>query len=203
MPDHNTITDLATLENHYASPGRASLIKVTNYLTPAYATWIGCSRFCVLSTVGPHGTDGSPRGDDSPVAKMPDPQTLLMPDWRGNNRLDTLRNIVEDGRISCMFMVPVSDNVVRVNGHAKVSVAKDLIAQFVDNGRRPTSVIVIKIAEVYSQCARALMRSELWNGQDNSAGLPTVGQMLAEVEAGFDGDAYDADWPGRAAKTMW
>lgn len=203
MQKTDRITDIAALEALYGTPGEASVIKVTDHLIPTYAAWINRSRFCVLSTVGANGTDGSPRGDDGPVVRIADAKTLLMPDWRGNNRMDSLRNIVSDGRVSLMFMVPGSNNVVRVNGMAVVSVAPDLIGQFSDKGRAPRSVIVITIAEVYSQCARALMRSQTWTSGDESDGLPSVGDMLAEVEAGFDGAAYDADWLPRATKTLW
>ncbi len=199
----DVITDIAALEALYGTPGKASLIKVTDHLTPAYRHWILRSRFCVLTTVGPDGTDGSPRGDDGSLVQELDARTLLLPDWRGNNRMDSLRNIVTDGRVSLMFMVPGSNNVMRVNGRAEVSVADDLLGRFSDKGRKPRSVIVVHIAEVYSQCARAVMRSGIWTAGDMSEGLPTVGDMLAEVEAGFDGAAYDAEWPGRAAKTMW
>ena len=199
----NVITDIATLEALYGTPAKASIIKVADRLTPLYATWIAASRFCVVSTVGPEGTDGSPRGDDGPVVQVLDAKTLLMPDWRGNNRIDTLRNVVADGRISLMFMVPGSNNVIRVNGRAVVSVSADLIGRFDDRGRQPRSVVVITVDEVYSQCARALMRAGLWASADESAGLPTVGELLAEQEAGFDGAAYDAGWAARAEKTMW
>lgn len=203
MSQADHITDVAALEALYGTPGKASVIKVTDHLTNTYRTWIERSRFCVLSTVGPEGTDGSPRGDDGAVVRVADAKTLLMPDWRGNNRMDTLRNIVRDGRVSLMFMIPGSNNVIRVNGTAVVSVSDDLLGQFSDKGRAPRSVIVVTIAEVYSQCARALMRSGTWTSGDESEGLPTVGQMLAEVEEGFDGAAYDAEWAGRAVKTMW
>lgn len=199
----NAITDIAELEALYDTPGQDSLIKVTDHLTPAYHAWIERSRLCIVSTVGPNGTDGSPRGDSGPVVTIKDPQTLLMPDWRGNNRMDTLRNIVADGRISLMFMISGSNNVMRVNGTAIVTVDPEAIALFSDKGRAPRSVIEIEIAEVYSQCARALMRSATWTSGDESGGLPTVGQMLTEIETGFDGDAYDVAWAPRAAKTMW
>ncbi|MEL6681026.1 MAG: pyridoxamine 5'-phosphate oxidase family protein [Pseudomonadota bacterium] len=202
MADH-VIRDIAQLEALYGQPGKASLIKVADHLTPLYAKWIMASRLCVVSTVRPDGTDGSPRGDDGPVVQMQDAKTLLMPDWRGNNRMDTLRNIVADGRISLMFMVPGSNNVMRINGTDVVSVDPDLLGRFDANGRQPRSVVVITVAEVYSQCARALMRAKVWSSDDESAGLPTVGELLAEQEAGFDGTGYDAEWPGRAAKTMW
>lgn len=112
------ITTVSQLETLYDRPSRNSLVKVAQHITPEYGAWIGASRFCILSTVGADGTDGSPRGDEDPVAWIQDPQTLLMPDWRGNNRLDSLRNIVEDGRVSLMFMVPGDANVVRINGQA-------------------------------------------------------------------------------------
>ena len=203
MPDDHIIRDVAALEALYGEPGEASLIKVADHLTPEYRRWIMASRFCVLSTVGPDGTDGSPRGDAGPVVQERDDRTLLMPDWRGNNRTDSLRNIVEDGRVSLMFMVPGSNNVIRVNGRAQVSTAPDLLARFRDKGRAPRAVIVIAIAEIYSQCARALLRSRLWTAGDDSAGLPSVGEILAAMKDGFDGASYDADWQSRADKTMW
>jgi PPOX class probable FMN-dependent enzyme len=203
MPQADQITDIATLEALYGTPGKASFVKVTDHLNNTYRTWIERSRFCILSTIGDGGTDGSPRGDDGPVVRVQDSKTLLMPDWRGNNRMDSLRNIVSDGRVSLMLMIPGSNNVIRVNGTAVVSVAADLLGRFSDKGRAPRSVIVVTIAEVYSQCARALMRSKTWTSGDESAGLPTVGQILAEIEEGFDGAAYDTEWVGRAEKTMW
>ncbi len=202
MADH-VVEDVAALEALYGTPGKASLIKVASHLTPLYRKWIMVSRLCIVSTVGPDGTDGSPRGDDGPVVQELDEKTLLLPDWRGNNRMDTLRNIVRDGRISLMFMVPGSNNVIRVNGRAVVSLDPDLLARFVQKGRQPRSVVVITIAEVYSQCARALMRARSWSSDDESADLPTVGDLLAEQEAAFDGVAYDAEWADRAEKTMW
>ncbi|MCK0095032.1 pyridoxamine 5'-phosphate oxidase family protein [Yoonia sp. F2084L] len=202
MADH-VIRDVAVLEALYGTPGKASLIKVAPHLTPLYRKWIMASRLCIVSTVGPEGTDGSPRGDDGPVVQELDQTTLLLPDWRGNNRIDTLSNIVTDGRISLMFMIPGSNNVIRVNGTAAVSVAPDLIDRFEQKGRHPRSVVVITIAEVYSQCARALMRARVWTSDDESDDLPTVGALLAEQEEAFDGAEYDAAWADRAAKTMW
>ena len=172
-------------------------------MTPLYRKWIMASKFCVLSTVGSNGTDGSPRGDDGPVVQELDSKTLLLPDWRGNNRIDTLRNIVNDGRISLMFVIPGSDNVIRVNVTAVVALAPDLLGRFSQKGRQPRCVVVITITEVYSQCARALMRARVWSSDDDSAGLPTIGELLVEQEAGFDGEEYDASWAGRASKTMW
>ena len=197
------VNDIAALEALYGTPGQPSLRKVADHLTPLYRKWVMASRFAVLTTVGEGGTDGSPRGDDGPVVTELDPKTLAMPDWRGNNRLDSLRNIVTDGRVSLMFMVPGSNTVVRINGVARLTADKDLRARFERKGRLPATVIVIRIGEVYTQCARAVMRAGLWS-RDDAEGLPTPGEILAEVSSGEEGGAeYDAAWPARAAKTMW
>lgn len=197
------IKDIKALEALYGTPAPASTRKVVHRLTPLYRQWIMASRYCVLSTAGPDGTDGSPRGDYGPVVLELDEHTLAMPDWRGNNRLDSLRNIVSDGRVSCMFMVPGSNTVVRLNGTAKLTNEADLRARFERTGKHPAIVIVIRIAEIYTQCARATIRAGLWS-RDDSAGLPTVGELLAEASDGDEGGAaYDANWSGRAAKTMW
>ncbi len=198
------VEDITELEALYGAPGIASTAKVADHLTPLYLKWIMASRFCVVSTVGQSGTDGSPRGDDGPVVRALDAKTLAMPDWRGNNRMDTLRNIVADGRISLMFMVAGSNTVVRVNGQAKVTTDSELCGSFEVQVRHPRSVIVIRIEEVYTQCARAVMRAGLWTAGDRSDGLPSAGEILAEQTAGAEGgQAYDEAWGARAAKTMW
>ncbi len=198
------ITSLEDLHAHYGQPGQAATVKVTDHLTPAYRAWLERSRFCILTTVGPEGTDGSPRGDDGPVVRALDPRTLALPDWKGNERIDSLRNIVRDGRVSLIFLIPGSATAIRVNGTARLTADDPLRESFRHGEALPRSVIVISIAEVYSQCARAILRAGLWTGGDQSAGLPTAGDMLREItEGGIDGAAYDADWPGRAAKTMW
>lgn len=198
------ITEITALEALYGQPGAPAMRKVATQMTPLYREWIMAAKLCVLSTVGPMGTDGSPRGDDGPVVTELDERTLAMPDWRGNNRLDSLRNIVEDGRVSLMFMVPGSNNVVRVNGQAFLTDDADLRARFEKKGRQPATVIIIEIGEMYTQCARALMRAGTWSGEDQSAGLPTVGDILAEMTSGEEGGApYDDAWGARAAKTMW
>ncbi|WP_293572769.1 pyridoxamine 5'-phosphate oxidase family protein [Phaeobacter sp.] len=192
------------LEALYGTPGAPSLRKVAHQLTPLYRKWIMSSRLCMLTTVGPEGTDDSPRGDDGPVVLELDPDRLALPDWRGNNRLDSLRNIVRDGRVSLMFLVPGSNNVVRVNGTAQVTADPDLLQRFDKAGKRPRTVIVIEINEIYSQCARAFMRARIWTAGDESEGLPTVGALLAEQTEGEEGGrTYDEEWAPRAAKTMW
>lgn len=199
------VTSLEALETLYPDvPAPAATVKVARRMTPAYRAWIERARFCFLATVGPEGSDCSPRGDDGPVVLELDPGTLALPDWRGNNRIDSLRNIVRDPRVSLAFMVNGSDNVVRVNGAARLSADPALLARFEQGGKHPRTVIVVEIGEIYSQCARALIRSRLWKGGNQAEGLPTVGQILSEMTRGtLDGAAYDAEWPGRAAQTMW
>jgi PPOX class probable FMN-dependent enzyme len=201
MTPIETLEDLHAL---YGTPGDAALRKVADRLTPEYARWIERSRFCILSTVGPEGTDASPRGDDGPVVSPLDDRHLAMPDWRGNQRLDSLRNILRDPRVSLMFMVPGSNNVIRINGRAIVTADKTLRDRLGRGDIRPATVIVIEIKEVYSQCARALVRSRLWTAGEESQGLPTVGQILAAMtDDEVGGERYDAEWAGRAIKTLW
>ncbi len=197
------ITDIAELEALYDQVSPRSITKVATRVTPHYRTWIERSRFCVFTTVGPEGTDGTPRGDDGPVVQIADDKTILMPDWRGNNRLDTLRNIVRDGRVSLMFMVPGSNTVVRVNGTAVLTADPEVTERFEQKGMHPRSVAVITIGELYFQCAKALMRSGLWTRGDESAGLPSAGDFLREAEEGFDAETYDAAYIERAKSQMW
>ncbi|MCB1446598.1 MAG: pyridoxamine 5'-phosphate oxidase family protein [Rhizobiaceae bacterium] len=197
-----TVEELKAL---YGMPVEASIIKVRPSLTLAYRRMIEASPFVALATAGPEGLDCSPRGDAAQVVHVEDERTILMPDWRGNNRVDSLANIVRDPRVALMFLVPGSNTAMRVNGRAIVAVESALVERFEMDGRHPRSVIVITIEEVHCQCARALIRSDLWN-PDKFADLkqlPTVGQMMVEIKQGFDGAAYDREWPGRAAGTMW
>ncbi len=197
------IETIEALEALYGTPLPASQRKVARRLTPLYRKWIMTARFCVLTTVGPDGTDGSPRGDDGPVVIELDPRTLAMPDWWGNNRLDSLRNIVTDGRVSLLFLVSGSNSTVRVNGRARLSADESLRGRFERAGKVPTSVIVIEISEVYFQCARALLRAGIWQ-RDDSADLPRPGAILAEMTDGEEGGAeYDRAWPERAARSLW
>ena len=200
----NDITTLEELEALYGAPDPNALMKVAREVTKEYGAWILASRFAVISTVGPEGTDGSPRGDEGPVVQIADPTTLLMPDWRGNNRADSLRNIIEDGRISLMFMVPGKTNVIRVNGRATLTRDPALMARFRVQSREPRLIIRISVHEVYSQCARALIRSALWSRNEADRALPSMGDILkAQTKGAVDGAAYDANWAARAAKTMW
>lgn len=194
------------LEALYGTPSPTSLRKVADHITPEYRAWINASVFCALATVGPEGADASPRGDRGQCVWELDEKTLLMPDRRGNNRMDSLRNIVRDGRVALMFLTQGSNTVTRVNGRAEISIDPDLKDRFVVEGKAPKSVIVIHIEEVYFQCAKAVMRSGLWD-QDtwpDLDALPSVGQILKSMTNGeAGGPQYDADYPRRSKETMW
>ncbi|MGD9476539.1 pyridoxamine 5'-phosphate oxidase family protein [Shinella sp. G-2] len=199
------VTSVEELQALYGEPGEASLVKVTDHLLPEYRAMIAASPFMALATVGPEGLDCSPRGDAGAVIHIEDERTLMLPDWRGNNRIDSLSNIVRDPRVALMFLIPGSNTTMRLNGRAVVRIDDAITQRFVMDGRHPRAVVVIAIEEVYSQCARAVLRADLWNPEKfrDTSLLPTVGQMLASAKKGFDGDSYDREWPGRAAKTMW
>ncbi len=200
------ITTIEDLEAIYGATNDASTVKELPGLNAEYRAYVEASPFCALATVGPEGMDCSPRGDAGQVVRITDPRTLMMPDRRGNNRVDSLRNIVRDPRVALMFMVPGSNTVMRVNGRAEVRTDADLLESFRMEGKLPRSVIVVTIDVAYFQCARALMRAEVWNPERfvDPRSLPSAGQMLAAASAGeVGGEAYDREWPARAAASMW
>ncbi len=198
-----TLKTMEELTNLYPEAVPASIMKVAKQLTPLYRDWIEGSRFCILSTVGADGVHGSPRGDDGPVVRVKDSNTALIPDWRGNNRLDCLRDIVEDGRIAILFMVPGSNTTVRINGQAVLTDDLQLRESFARKSILPTTVIVIAVEEVYTQCAKALIRSGLWSRNDKDT-VPTVGQIMADMSDGeYGGAEYDANYEENAKPRMW
>ncbi|WFU89295.1 pyridoxamine 5'-phosphate oxidase family protein [Rhizobium sp. CC1099] len=184
---------------------QASVAKVTRVLTPLYRQMIEASPFMALATVGPEGLDCSPRGDIGGVVRVIDEKTLHLPDWRGNNRIDSLSNIVRDPRLALMFLVPGSNTTMRINGRGVVSNDEALLESFEMDSKHPRTIVVITIDEVYFQCARALIRAQLWNPENfaDPAKLPTPGLMLKAAAEDFDHETYDREWAGRAAKTMW
>lgn len=198
------IDTIDALEALYDDPVPASLSKVADHLTPGYRRWIEAARFCVISTAGPDGTHGTPRGDVDPVVRVADPHTILMPDWQGNNRLDALRDLIEDPRIAFLFLIPGTKTTVRVNGRAWITDDAELRASFAKKTIQPATVIITNVTEVYTQCAKALMRSGLWDGAPLPEGLPTVGEILADLTDGAIGGAdYDKGYEERAIPKMW
>ena len=202
----DVIETVEELETLYGKPGTTSLVKEIDHIIPAYAAFIKASPFVTLATAGPEGLDCSPRGDQPGFVRIHDERTLLMPDRHGNNRADSLKNIIRDGRVGLLFMVPGSGTTLRVNGRAKISVSLDLRSSFTVEGKAPRSVVVISIDSVYFQCARAIHRSRLWEdaAKVDAKSLPSPGAILDELSRGaIDGKHYDEEWPKRAASTMW
>jgi hypothetical protein len=202
----SVITTVEQLEAIYGVTNDASTVKVADHVTPLYRVYIERAPFAALATIGPEGIDCSPRGDLPGFVRIHDDRTLMLPDRRGNNRIDSLRNVVRDPRVALMFLIPGSGNAIRVNGRAHVSVDSALLASFAVDGKAPRSVMVMNVEEIYFQCARAIVRSDLWNPDKrvDPRTLPTPGQILAEMSSNtVGGDEYDRAWPARAAATMW
>jgi uncharacterized protein len=199
------ITTIAELEALYGEVNPNSLRKEVPQLTAAYRQMLEAAPFCAVATSGPGGLDCSPRGDGPGFVHVIDPQTIAIPDRRGNNRLDTLRNLVADPRIALLFMIPGVTETLRINGRAIISTAPELIEQLVVQGQAPKTVIVVTISSVYFQCARALVRARLWDpaAQVDRAKLPTAGQMSKAADATFDAAAYDAALPERQRTTLY
>ena len=208
MAEENyTIATTEQLERLYTdAPYGPAVFKETDYVTPEYRKLIEAAPFCVLATCGPEGLDCSPRGDPPGFVRVVDEHTLLIPDRRGNNRIDSLRNIVRDPRIALLFLIPGSGNTLRVNGRARISVDAELLSSFEMDGKAPRTVIVMTIEEIYFQCARAILRSDLWNPDKrvDPKSLPTPGRILAEMSDNrVGGEDYDRAWPERARRSLW
>lgn len=206
MADEHLIRSEAELEALYGVPKQTSLVKELDHFSDDYRAFIEAAPFVVLATAGPEGLDTSPRGDPAPVAKVIDRKTLAIPDRRGNNRLDSLRNIVRDDRVALIFLIPGIGETIRVNGRARISVAPDLLERFAMGEKPPRSVVLITAERVYFQCQKALVRSAIWSPETQipRSALPSTGTMLARMSSGeIDGTAYDADYPERMRRTIY
>ena len=201
------LPDEAALRNIYSTgPGETSLAKVADHMHALYRPYIEASPFAVLATLGAEGLDASPRGDAPGFVKVADAHTLLLPDRRGNQRIDSLRNIVHDPRVALLFLIPGVAEALRVNGTARISALPALCEALAVDGKAPLSVLVIHVRSVYFQCARASKRSGLWNpAQQVAAGtLPSPGAILECLSADrLDGAAYDAGLQARQASTLY
>ncbi len=200
------ITDEATLAALYGAPSEGAIRKEVDHIPPVYRAFIEAAPFVALATGGPDGMDVSPRGDPAGFVAVEDERTLLIPDRRGNNRTDTLRNLIHDPRMALLFLIPGVGETLRVNGRGAISVAPDLLARFPAQGKLPRSVIVMSVERVYFQCPKALVRSELWNPAKHVArsALPSAGTILAALTAGAVGGAeYDAAYPARLKETIY
>lgn len=194
------------LNEIYGEPVPSSLLKETDHVTPLQQEYIDASPFVLIASSGPGGLDCSPRGDPAGVVRVVDDRTLHLPDRRGNNRLDTLRNLVVDPRVALLFLVPGVGVTLRVNGTAELCTDPEFLTQYDMAGRLPTCVIVVRVESVYTQCPKAVIRADLWNPETFRAAsdLPTVGQINEQITAGeFDGAAYDSAYPQRVRDTIY
>ncbi|WP_322104540.1 pyridoxamine 5'-phosphate oxidase family protein [Paraburkholderia sp. J41] len=204
------LTTLTELEAHYGEPNERSLRKEIDHVNADYRRFIESSPFVVLATGGPDGLDCSPRGDAPGFVRILDERTLALPDRPGNNRVDSLRNVVVAPQVGLLFMVPGAGETLRVNGRARVSTEAALLASFAVDGKPPRSVLVIDVESVYFHCSKAIVRSKLWDASRHveRAALPSAGEMLRRVNAEqygeiFDADRYEADLAERIKSTLY
>jgi PPOX class probable FMN-dependent enzyme len=197
------ITDSAQLDALFGAVGEPSRQKELDYIHPHYRAMIEASPFAMLATSGPGGLDASPRGDVPGFIVVEDERTLLLPERKGNNRVDSLRNIIADDRVALLFLIPGVNETMRVNGRAKISTDPALLQRFEMAGALPKCVISIVVEAAFFQCGRAILRSQLWS-RAAPEGLPSPGTMLADFSAGaIDGKAYDSDLPARQRSTLY
>ena len=206
MSASHRITTAAQLDALYGAPVGNSLTKEIDYISVGYRKFIEATPFVIVATSGADGLDCSPRGDPPGFVRVRDRNTVLVPDRRGNNRIDTLRNLVADPRISLLFLIPGVGETLRINGHAEIVTDPELCESFVLHGKAPVSVLVVTAERVYFQCPKALVRSRLWHpeAQVARAELPSSGQIMAEITGGeVDGAAYDRAYPQRLKDTLY
>lgn len=200
------VRTVAQLEALYDEPVPSSITKEIDHLTPLHQEYVQASPFIVVATSGPGGLDCSPRGDPAGFVQVADERTLLLPDRRGNNRLDTLRNLIGDPRIGLLFLVPGVGVTLRVNGTAVLSTDEEVRHRFTIGDKAPATVIIVTTSSVYTQCPKALIRSQLWDPTTHRdpSELPSVGQILEVITAGeLDGGAYDDAYPERIRETIY
>ncbi|AYA40227.1 pyridoxamine 5'-phosphate oxidase family protein [Xenorhabdus nematophila] len=205
MTNH-IVTDIATLEKIYGKPAGASVFKEVNYIHPVYRPFIESSPFVALATVGSAGMDISPRGDQAGFVLIENEKTLLLPDRIGNNRIDSLRNIVHDNRIALLFFIPGIGETLRINGRAEIVIDPEILERCAYRNKRPRSVLRITVDAVFFQCSRAILRSGLWDSstQLERSVLPSAGKILQEISKNaLDGADYDARLPQLLKNNMY
>jgi len=204
--EEHRIADLPALEALYGAPAGAAVEKEIDYLHPHYQAMIAASPFMVLATSGPDGVDTSPRGDTPGFVAVEDERTVLIPDRKGNNRVDSLRNIIANPQVALLFLIPGIGETLRVNGRASISTAPSLLDRFSVDGKRPRSVIVVAVDTVFFQCSRAIFRSHLWDPARHISrdSLPSLGKMIADVsKSSFDAETYDRGLYDRLKSTLY
>ncbi len=204
--DAYQITSLEELEALFDPPGEAAIKKEVDRIVPVYRRMIEASPFFVMATSGPGGLDATPRGDPAGFVEVVDEKHLLLPERRGNNRIDSLRNLVADPRIGLLFLVPGKSETLRVNGRARITTDPDLLERTAMKGKPPTCVIVVEVETVFFQCARAVLRARLWDPatRELSERTPSPGEMLAGVpDSTIRAEAYDDGLDERQARTLY
>lgn len=194
------------LEALYGRPKGGAVFKEIPFLNAHYRAFIEASPFVVLASAGPGGLDCSPKGDAPGFVRVLGDNTLAIPDRPGNNRIDTLRNLVVDPRLALLFLAPSRSETLRVNGRAVISIDAELLASFAVEGRPPRSVIRVTVEAAYVHCAKAFMRSKLWEraAKGERPELPSMGEMMALLsENSVDASAYDRDAPERLKATLY
>ena len=203
--DH-LVTSIESLEGLYGMPKPASLAKEIDHVSDHYRALIEAAPFMALATSGPDGLDCTPRGDAPGFVQVQDARTLLVPDRRGNNRIDSLRNILVDPRVALLFLIPGCGETIRINGRAAISTDPQLCESFAVNEKAPRTVLVVTVERIYFQCAKAIVRSRLWDPARHvdRASLPSVGTMLAALSGGqIGGEVYDRAAPERIKAELY
>jgi len=203
---HHFVTSIKELESIYGAPSGGAVVKEIDHVNADYRAFIEAAPFCAMATCGPGGLDCTPRGDPPGFVRVKDDKTLLIPDRRGNNRIDSLRNLMVDPRISLLFLIPGCGETIRVNGRAGISIDPELCESFIFAGKVPRSVIVVTVDRVYYQCAKAIVRSRLWDpaAQIDRKTLPSSGTILAGISKGaVGGPEHDRTAPERMMATIY
>jgi len=205
MDDGTRITSVDELREHYGAPLERSLLKEIDHVSDHYRAFIEAAPFVTLASVGPDGLDCSPRGGAPGFVHVEDPHTLMLPDRRGNNRLDSLQNVIRDPRVALLFLIPGIGETLRVNGRGEIHVDPALNARFAVRGKTPASVLVVRVDRVYYQCSKALVRSGLWRAeaQLERGALPSNGEMLKALDESFDADGYERNYPEHLQRTLY
>jgi PPOX class probable FMN-dependent enzyme len=200
------VTNAQALEAIYGAVGEAAIVKELDHIDANYRTLIEASPFLALATAGPTGLDCSPRGDSNGLVHVVDEKTLILPDRRGNNRIDSLRNLIENPQLAMLFLIPGMGETLRVNGRGRISIDPALLQRYAVNGKEPKTVLVVTVDTVFFQCARAVSRADLWNPTQffTRSTLPTAGKILADASASrIDGATYDRELPERIHNTLY
>jgi PPOX class probable FMN-dependent enzyme len=203
--DHR-VTTLEALAALYGEPYGPAIVKEIDHINPHYRKFIEAAPFFALATCGPEGLDCSPRGDAPGFVRVADEKTLLIPDRRGNNRIDSLRNIISDPRVALLFLIPGVGETIRVIGRASISTDPALAESFIVNGKTPRTVIVVAVERVFYQCTKAIVRSKLWDPalHIDRKSLPSAGTILAEISDGkIGGPEHDRGQPQRIKETLY